>query len=147
MSKKWLPQDHGPVKLCQLLHVQHAASDKDRVEPPEWAPTRVRNEERRNEIVVKRNACSRVEQRYETIRKACRRPFRRFRERPVWNTIVIVVVTEASTEAVFKEVVATAREIKLQDVLLCSNSFAPISHVTANLTPEDMRKCCVDFVS
>ena len=62
-------------------------------------------------------------------------------------TIVLTAVPDASTEAVFKEVVATAREIKLQDVLLCSNSFAPISHVTANLTPEDMRKCCVDFVS
>ena len=57
-------------------------------------------------------------------------------------TMMLVAVPEASTEAVFKEVVATAREIKLQDVLLRSNSFAPISHVTANLTPEDMRKCC-----
>ena len=57
-------------------------------------------------------------------------------------TIMLVVMPKASREAVFKDLLATAREVNLQDVLLCSGSFAPISHVTANLTPEDKRKCC-----
>ena len=57
-------------------------------------------------------------------------------------TIVLTAVPDASTEAVFKELLATASAINLQDSLLCSSSFAPISHVTANLTPEDKRKCC-----
>ena len=57
-------------------------------------------------------------------------------------TIVLVVVPEASMEAVFKELLAIARAINLQDLLLCSSGFAPISHVTANLTPKDEQKCC-----
>ena len=57
-------------------------------------------------------------------------------------TIMLVVMPKASREAAFKDLLATAREVNFQDVLLCSGSFAPISHVTANLTPEDKRKCC-----